>query len=168
MAEPPHPWTTLLAARDWDGFAAAMTTAGCARVGSAELAAAARAEHARLAAQRHPPGPTVELLTIQRLVAAGALSHAALKDLVVRASAGAPAARARPVLAAVVRTGAARAGAAAAFAAAASVAELLQLDHRAEAAPVALHSFVQKRSMQGARETDVSELIVATKSCPFH
>jgi hypothetical protein len=36
------------------------------------------------------------------------------------------------------------------------------------AIPVALPSFVQKRSMQGCNETEVSELIVAPKSLPFH
>src|SRR5437870_4016486 len=36
------------------------------------------------------------------------------------------------------------------------------------AIPVALPSLVQNRSMQGCNETEVSELIVAPKSSPFH
>jgi hypothetical protein len=39
---------------------------------------------------------------------------------------------------------------------------------RGMAAPVALASFVQNRSMQGASDTDVSELIVAPNSSPSH
>jgi hypothetical protein len=80
VAEPPHPWTALLAGGDWDGFAAALASAGCAVAPPTVLAAAARDEHARLARQRHPPGPTVELLTLRRLVETGRLMRAALTD----------------------------------------------------------------------------------------
>lgn len=80
MAEPPHPWTSLLLAGDYAGFATALAAAGHATAPAERLAAAARDAHRRARGERLPPGPTAELTAIHRLVDAGVLARGALRE----------------------------------------------------------------------------------------
>lgn len=80
MAEPPHPWTSLLRAGDYAGFATALAAAGHATVPVERLASAARDAHRRATGERLPPGPTADLTVLHRLVAAGLLARGALAD----------------------------------------------------------------------------------------
>jgi hypothetical protein len=68
MAEPPSPLTELLRETRYADFIGAVRARGLLRDTNANLETIIADLHAQLKSQRHPPGPTVEWLLIDRLV----------------------------------------------------------------------------------------------------
>jgi hypothetical protein len=73
MAEPPSPLTDLLRDARYPDFIREVHSRGLLRQPNADLQQLVAALHHELKAQRHPPGPTIEWLLIDRLVQLGLL-----------------------------------------------------------------------------------------------
>ena len=68
MAEPPSPLTDLLREGRYADFVREADARGLLRHPPSELPRLIAELHAKLKAERHPPGPTIEWLLIDRLV----------------------------------------------------------------------------------------------------
>ena len=78
MAEPPSPLTELLRDSRYADFIREIRARGFLRGEEPGLADVIRQLHTSLQAERHPPGPTVERLLIDRLVRMQILHEKAL------------------------------------------------------------------------------------------
>ena len=73
MAEPPSPLTAALGEERYDEFLRLVKAQGVLRDSTPDVLRVIAALHQELKAVRHPPGPTVEWLVIERLVQRGIL-----------------------------------------------------------------------------------------------
>jgi hypothetical protein len=79
MAEPPSPLTDTLRAERYEEFVRLVRTQGLVRECKPDVLHVIAELHRELRAMRHPPGPTVEYLVIERLVQRGILDARALQ-----------------------------------------------------------------------------------------
>jgi hypothetical protein len=81
VAEPPSPLTTLLREERYAEFVNDVAARGLLLRAEANLGATIAGLHRELQSRRHPPGPTVEWLLIDRLVQLSILDERARQEL---------------------------------------------------------------------------------------
>jgi hypothetical protein len=68
MAEPPSSFTELLRSKRYGEFTTEVSARGWLRKTNRDLQKTISELHEALRSQRHPPGPTIEWLLIERLI----------------------------------------------------------------------------------------------------